>query len=90
MIDISRERLMRLSEVPDYLARRGVRVSRTSVYNWVAACQLETVDVGSIKYTSEEALQRHAERKRPESQPLSVDGRKRSEAALRALEAAGW
>ena len=67
MIDLTRENLIPLREVPQYLPRRnsGRRVHVSAVYRWAArglkGTRLETVRIGGTTYTSEEALQRFAD-----------------------------
>lgn len=90
MIDIATERLLRLGAVPAFLAARGVRVSRRAVYDWKESGALETVRVGGILHTSEEALQRHADRGNGERAEMPADVRRRSEEAGRRLERMGW
>lgn len=90
MIDIGTEHLLRISDVPGYLAGRGVRVSRRAVYAWVAHGLLEVVEVGGILHTSREAVQRHAERGRRRAGDVTVDQQMRAGAAARRLEEAGW
>ena len=64
MIDTQTERLIRLSETPQYLPRkgRGALVSVCTVRRWhargVRGHKLETVAIGGLRYTSHEALRR--------------------------------
>ncbi len=85
---IERERLVRLSKVPAYLRRRGAVVSMRTVQNWVKAGTLEAVTLGSVPYTSRQALQRHADRGRAENERPAVD-RAANEAAGLELKAMG-
>ncbi len=67
MIDLERETLIPLRDVPKRLPPRpnGRRLHISAVYRWVQrgvrAVVLETVRVGGTTYTSVEALQRFAE-----------------------------
>lgn len=67
MIDLERETLLPLREVPKRLPPRpnGRRLHISAVYRWVQrgvrGVVLETVRVGGTTYTSVEALQRFAE-----------------------------
>ena len=68
MIDLAKEKLIRLSDVPELLPPRanGKRVHVSAVYRWVSrgvrGVRLESVTIGGTTYTSLEALQRHADR----------------------------
>jgi hypothetical protein len=64
MIDIATETLISLSDVPPRIPakRSGKRVHLASVYRWASSgCRgivLETLQVGGVRCTSVEALQR--------------------------------
>ena len=64
MIDIAREQLISLHEVPTILPPRpsGKRLHISTIYRWVQrgirGIRLEVVKVGGTTYTSREALQR--------------------------------
>jgi hypothetical protein len=66
MIDLNKEQLIRLSEVPKILPKRqdGKRVHISAIYRWaqrgVKGVRLETLKIGGTTYTSREALQRFA------------------------------
>ena len=66
MIDIEREHLVALHDVPKLLPARanGKRIHISAVYRWVQrgvrGVHLEIVRVGGTSYTSREALQRFA------------------------------
>ena len=62
-IDIAKERLLPLGEVPRYLRSRGAKAPHVSaVYRWCLAglsgVRLETVKVGGVLHTSAEAVSR--------------------------------
>lgn len=67
-IDIRRERLIPLGDVPDRLplSSRGKKVHRTAVHRWtehgLRGVRLEYLQVGRRRCTSVEALQRFLER----------------------------
>ena len=67
MIDIGKEELIPIRQVPAKLPRRanGKCVHVTAVYRWinhgVRGVKLESLKVGGTTYTSAEALQRFAE-----------------------------
>lgn len=64
MIDLDRERLVPLADVPARLppTRRGKKIHLSAVYRWttrgLAGVKLETLQVGGRRCTSLEALQR--------------------------------
>ncbi|GJM20470.1 MAG: hypothetical protein DHS20C15_03850 [Planctomycetota bacterium] len=63
MIDMQADTLVHLREVPDLLPRRrGRKVHLSTVYRWtdrgVGGTKLETLKVGGVAYTSQEALAR--------------------------------
>ena len=62
-IDVRNEQAIPLSEVPNHLPRRrGKKVHYSTVYRWVTKGSrgrvLESVQVGGVRYTSIEALDR--------------------------------
>ena len=67
MIDIARERLIAIHEVPAWLPRRqnGRKVHISAVYRWVSrgirGIKLDAVRIGGTTYSSTEALQRFAD-----------------------------
>ena len=69
MIDINKEHLIRIHDVPRRLPRRptGKQVHISAVYRWikrgVRGVFLESVKIGGSTYTSEEALQRFADQR---------------------------
>lgn len=69
MISINSESLIPLSEVPQHLPRRpgGKKIHVSTVFRWaLRGCngtRLETCQVGSLRYTSVEALGRFVERR---------------------------
>ena len=68
MIDLTKEKLIRLSEIPKLLPIRanGKRVHVSAVYRWVSrgvgGAKLDVVKIGGCTYTSTEAVQRFADR----------------------------
>jgi hypothetical protein len=68
MIDISNEHLIAVRDVPGRLPPRptGRRIHISAVYRWIQrgirGVRLEVTRVGGTAYTSEEALQRFADR----------------------------
>lgn len=95
-IDIERERLMKLSEVPAWLLERGVRVSLRRVFAWAEQGKLGTVKIG-VRCTSIEAIQRMADSENtpppPVKQKQKRTNKKITEAAreaMRQAEAEGW
>jgi hypothetical protein len=66
MIDITREKLIPLAEIPGLNVlpkrRRGSRIATSTLYRWamqgVRGCRLETVCIGSQRCTSIMAIQR--------------------------------
>ena len=75
MIDIGKEQLVSLRDVPKLLPARGNgnRIHISAVYRWVQrgvrGTRLEVIRVGGTTYTSREALQRFAS---PPAQPRQV------------------
>ena len=67
MIDIAKEKVIRLNEVPKILPgnRHGKKINIATVYRWAKRGSngrwLETVRIGGLLYTSIEALQRFAQ-----------------------------
>ena len=61
MVDLSRERLLKVSDVS-----KRFRVHRRTVESWFAR-GLASVMVGRLVFTSEEALARFARQREPES-----------------------
>jgi hypothetical protein len=61
MIDIEKERLLPISQVPDKIPspRRGCKLGSATVYRWINQ-GLETVKIGGVRLTSIEALARFA------------------------------
>lgn len=64
-IDITRERLIPIPKVPQFLKERGARsVSRASVYRWclrgIRDRKLAYTRIGAVLHTSAEALNRFA------------------------------
>ena len=68
MIDVSKEKLLTIREVPRRLPPRptGRRVHISAVYRWLGrglgGVRLEWTKLGNTRYTSEEALQRFADK----------------------------
>lgn len=96
MIDVASERLFPLSEAPGHVPAksRGRRVGLSTVYRWasggIRGVTLETVPVGGVRYTSEEALVRFYARLAGDAAPAGQGGPSRSSAARRrAIDAAG-
>ena len=64
MIDIHNERLVALTETPEYLPRRrGKKINVSTVYRWASprGCRgkrLETCTIGGVRFTSLEAINR--------------------------------
>ena len=73
MIDLSTEKLIRVQDVPRLLPPRhtGKPVHVSAIYRWiqrgVQGVRLEYIKIGGTTYTSEEALQRFADRRSPEN-----------------------
>jgi hypothetical protein len=67
-IDIGRERLIRLSAVRDHLPPnpRGQKQHRSAAFRWAGqglrGHRLEFIQLGGVRYTSTEALQRFFDR----------------------------
>ena len=62
-IDIQNEQLLAISDVPDFLPRRRKKkIHISTVYRWLLKGArgkiLESVMIGGIRYTSQEALRR--------------------------------
>lgn len=79
MIDIAKEQLVRMSQVPRLLppGPSGNRVHVSAVYRWalhgVRGVKLEAIRIGVATYSSHEALQRFAEHlSRPRDDPQEV------------------
>jgi hypothetical protein len=94
--DVSKEKLIRLADVPKlkWLPRRraGSRLSIATVYRWEQreTNPLEAVRVGGTLCTTEAALMRFFERQtRTASTTPSVDNSQAHEQAERELEMAG-
>jgi len=93
-IDIEHETLLAIRDVPDRLPRKpsGKRIHISAVYRWMSAgvgggVRLESIKLGGTTYTSVEALQRFADRRRgrdAEGPPLIS---KRRQAAIDAAAA---
>ena len=68
MIEIARECCFPLSEAPRHLprGRRGRRIHISTTFRWaqrgLRGVRLETIRIGGMLYTSNEALQRFSER----------------------------
>ena len=63
MIDLKTEHVIPIRRVPDYLENRGAKRPHVSaVYRWALSglngIKLETIRVGSVLHTSQEALDR--------------------------------
>jgi len=78
MIDLTQETLISLRDVPKRLPPRsnGKRLHISAVYRWllrgVRGHRLESIRIGGTTYTSEEALQRFADRlSQPRTSPSS-------------------
>ena len=77
MIDIEREQLLALHDVPKLLPPRpsGKRLHISAVYRWaqrgVHGIRLEIIRVGGTTYTSREALQRFVQPSNSTSAPVS-------------------
>ncbi|HUT12079.1 MAG TPA: DUF1580 domain-containing protein [Thermoguttaceae bacterium] len=78
MIDLARETIVTLSNVPRHLPRRrkGKRPNVATIYHWAQrGCKgicLETIQVGGTKCTSLEALQRFCDALTPSSAPSTA------------------
>ncbi len=98
MIDLTREHLVPVREIPRFLPCRtsGKRVHISACYRWLSrgirGVKLEAIRIGGTTYTSVEALQRFAERlssntPRPLIEPSPSLGRQKAIArAARELE----
>ena len=78
MIDMQTDSLVHLREVPDLLPRRrGRKVHLSTVYRWtdrgVGGTKLETLKVGGVAYTSQEALARFIAELSGETPPRNAE-----------------
>jgi len=102
MIDLTRETLVSLADVPAHLPRRrgGKRAHVSCIYRWAEpgskGVKLEVLQCGGTKVTSLEALQRFFERLGAVAngeKPLARSAKQRqraTEQATKELEDAGW
>ena len=98
MIDLAREQLVPVRDIPRRLPHRpsGKRVHISACYRWlsrgVRGVKLEAIRIGGTTYTSIEALQRFAERLssstlRPLAEPTASQSRQKAiDRAARELE----
>lgn len=97
-IDIHTEHLFPLSKIGDHAprGRQGKKLHASTGFRWASAGlrghRLETVRIGGTLYTSQEALQRFADRlsdAEPAPTPRPDSRRRAAEQADRALQAMG-
>ncbi len=80
MIDIAVEQPLELTRAHAWLVQLGFRVSLQVFYRLCKTGAIETVAIGGRKYTTKEALQRHAERNRaPQQKGRTVEAQRRAE-----------
>lgn len=84
MIDVKREKLLTVSQAADQVSRTPQRV-----YDWIkrglGGIHLEVVRLGHLR-TSEEAIQRFAERTAPQQESLPRSKAERARASRRAAK----
>jgi len=101
MIEIDKENLVLLSEVPKILPKRkGKAVHLSACYRWMrsglSGVRLETVIVGGQRFTSKEALNRFWARVTavrdgiPVEKAIIPTAKPNCKQAMNELEAAGW
>jgi hypothetical protein len=101
MIEIDKENLVLLSEVPRILPKRnGKAVHLSACYRWMksglSGVRLETVIVGGQRFTSREALNRFWQRVTavrdgvPVEKAIIATPKPNAKQAAKELEAVGW
>ncbi|MBN8600539.1 MAG: DUF1580 domain-containing protein [Planctomycetes bacterium] len=101
MIEIDKENLVLLSEVPKILPKRnGKAVHLSACYRWMrsglSGVRLETVLVGGQRFTSKEALNRFWHRVTavrdgvPIEKAIVATSKPNAKQAAKELEASGW
>lgn len=101
MIEIDKENLVLLSEVPKILPKRnGKAVHLSACYRWMrsglSGVRLETVLVGGQRFTSKEALNRFWHRVTavrdgvPIEKAIVATSKPNAKQATKELEASGW
>lgn len=83
MIDITKEKLIRLEDVRDYIpsSRKGKKLGKAVIFRWagrgIRGIVLETIRCGGARITSAEAIQRFVEAQNQTPHHASaVDSRK--------------
>jgi hypothetical protein len=60
MIDLRTEALLTVKAAVEWLKARGATIHPGTIYRWMSDGSLDSVTLGGKRYTSMEALQRHA------------------------------